>query len=387
MSYSITTLVNDAAMSQRSKDSQGFLHVSHCHITKAGVRPYMGRELPQWRKLGLEPDRVYNVLCPPEELEKYAHVFNGLHLLLDHAEDTAAAPRKDLRVGNIGTTPVFNNPYLDNDICVTDIDAIVLIEAGERVELSSSYGFTTVVETGVYEGTPFDLKMTNLHGNHVALVEEGRAGEDVRVADRKPPFMENDMDEKALTELIMKILASCGITPQAPAAVSDEDADKLAAEKEAAAAKADEKPVEDEDPAAKEKAQAADDIVNIKIEKEAVEEHPGAPDGQVVMDAALAKAKADIHAAYKASAEAARECRSILGDIDPLVFDSADAIYGKALTQLGYDASKFPASAWRGMVQVARDRQTVETPRIVGDSAVNGQTIEIDDSRLARIRS
>ena len=93
--------------SHRWKDSQGFLHVDACHITKAGVRPYMGSELPKAQELGLDPTRIYNVLCPVEELEKAAKTFEGLHLLFRHVEDSATDPQKELRIGNVGTSAVM----------------------------------------------------------------------------------------------------------------------------------------------------------------------------------------------------------------------------------------------------------------------------------------
>ena len=52
-------------------------------------------------------------------------------------------------------------------------------------ELSCAYRYTPDFTPGKYEGTPYDFVMRAIRGNHVALVEEGRAGPDVVVADRQ----------------------------------------------------------------------------------------------------------------------------------------------------------------------------------------------------------
>ena len=46
--------------------------------------------------------------------------------------------------------------------------------------------FKPVIESGEFDGTPYEIVMKNIRGNHVALVREGRAGPDVVVADAKP---------------------------------------------------------------------------------------------------------------------------------------------------------------------------------------------------------
>ena len=45
--------------SARTIDDNGFLHVTGCAITKEQVAPYFGREIPNWQRLGLNPDSIY----------------------------------------------------------------------------------------------------------------------------------------------------------------------------------------------------------------------------------------------------------------------------------------------------------------------------------------
>jgi hypothetical protein len=58
---------------------------------------------------------------------------------------------------------------------ITDSDAIAALEAG-RSELSCGYTADVVIEPGTWQGQRYDAKQTNIRGNHVALVDAGRAG-------------------------------------------------------------------------------------------------------------------------------------------------------------------------------------------------------------------
>lgn len=77
---------------------------------------------------------------------------------------------------------------------------------------------------------------------------------------------------------------------------------------------------------------------------------------KAAMDAAIKLAAKQAHdssvAKFRALSSAADACRPVLGNIDALAFDSADAIYGAALKKCGIDPKKHPASAWRSMYEV-----------------------------------
>ena len=175
----------DAAPSQRRVDENGFMHVDSCHITKEQVVKYYGREIPGWRELGLDPERLYNVFRPGDEIEKAATTFDGLPLQLQHHIDSADEPQTEFRVGSI-SRPVWRAPYLDCDLHITNGAAISAVEHGDFKEISAAYLYEPVIESGEFDGTPYEIVMRNLRGNHVALVPKGRAGADVVVADEAP---------------------------------------------------------------------------------------------------------------------------------------------------------------------------------------------------------
>ena len=178
-------LAFDRSASARRMDENGYMHVASSHITKATVNPYYGAEIPGWEAAGLDPQKVYQGLRDPQELQKSLPTWAGLPLHIEHHVDSADDPQKLTRVGSVGTDVRWEAPYVDAPLTVWDRQAITAIEDGSFRELSCAYRYTPDFTPGVYEGAPYDFVMRDIRGNHVALVEEGRAGPDVVVADRQ----------------------------------------------------------------------------------------------------------------------------------------------------------------------------------------------------------
>ncbi len=167
----------------RRIDVDGRMHVEISNISKATVNPYRGSEIPDWEALGLDANRIYFLLRDPQELEKAAPTFNNIPLLSKHIPVSAAEPQKEFVVGATGSNASYQAPYLKNSLVVWHAVAIALIESEEQKELSSAYRYRADMTAGVYEGVAHDGVMRDIRGNHVALVEVGRAGPDVVVGD------------------------------------------------------------------------------------------------------------------------------------------------------------------------------------------------------------
>lgn len=172
--------------SARRIDVDGRLHIRLSHISKANVCAYYGHEVPGYESLGLVADQVYRLFRDPVELERGAATFARLPILSEHVPVTVDAPQPDLVIGAIGSEVTFNEPYLDADLCFWDATAIAGIDTEKVKELSCAYRYVPVMESGEYNGMSFDGRMTEIQGNHLALVEVGRAGSDVVVADHNP---------------------------------------------------------------------------------------------------------------------------------------------------------------------------------------------------------
>jgi len=165
--------------SVRFEDRDGHLHVAMANISKATVNPYIGREIPGWQELKLDPNKVYLLLRDPEELKKGASSFGGKPFLIEHRPLNANDHPYRKVIGAILKPVKFNDPYLQAPLVVWPTEAIDLIKSGEQREISCGYRYTPDMRPGKYQGQPYDGVMRDIIGNHVTLVEEGRAGPDV----------------------------------------------------------------------------------------------------------------------------------------------------------------------------------------------------------------
>jgi len=199
--------------SERWKDADGNLHVGVTNISKATVNPYRGREIPGGAEMGLEPDRIYQLLRDPAELEAAAPTFNNLRLLSKHVAVSAANPQEDLVAGSTGTDAAFVAPYLRNSLVVWRAEDIEAVESGDKCQLSCAYYYDADMTPGDYEGKHYDGVMRNIRGNHVALVEAGRAGPDVMVHDSAQP-MEFNMPLTSRAALMVKGALAAYLQPK-----------------------------------------------------------------------------------------------------------------------------------------------------------------------------
>lgn len=292
-------------MSNRQTDVNGFLLVRDNPISKVGVFPYLGREIG-----APEPDRVYQVYRPEEELRRPETIqsFNLLPFIDEHeflGADGTPAEKKGVQ-GTTGENAAFDFPYLKNNIRVYSEFMKNLIERG-KIELSPSYRCEYEFTPGAFDGQKYDAIQRNIRGNHLALVKEGRTGPDVAVQDHltitydSAEFINMEITpemEQAFRALIEKILA------EKATAVSDNDPNKEAVTDadvpDPAAVTSAEKDAVEETAAAAEQATSAVESATAAIEEvtaaleevqAAAEEVKAAPtaDSKKALDAAMSK--------------------------------------------------------------------------------------------------
>lgn len=168
----------------RQMDANGSMHVAITNISKANVCPYLGREIPDWQSLELDPEKVYFLYRDPEELARSVPTFNNLPLLSKHVETSADDHKTEFTIGSTGTDARFSPPFLQNSLVIWDGEYIAAVDDETQKELSSAYRYRADMSPGkTPDGTKFDGVMRDIIGNHVALVKEGRAGSDVVVGD------------------------------------------------------------------------------------------------------------------------------------------------------------------------------------------------------------
>ena len=197
--------------SVRTMDDNGFMHVKISPFTKEQVAPYYGREIPGYRELELDPEKIYYGYRPAEELSKPETVasINGIPVQLRHHAEFADAPARETRVGATGTDAEWRAPYLLNSLVIFDADAQKAINSGALRELSLAYHYRPEIKAGEFDGQHYDFIMRDIRGNHLALVEEGRAGADVLVYDSKPGANMDKLEEimAALAKLTEEVTA------------------------------------------------------------------------------------------------------------------------------------------------------------------------------------
>ena len=362
-------LINDKYTfdSARTKDSNGYMHVAVSNLTKEQVVPYLGSTIPGYKELGLEPDKVYQIYRPADEIEKAVETFNGLPLMLDHWDMDAENIPKDKVVGSLGTDAKWEKPYLTNSLIVTDANAIKAIEDGSYSELSASYACDIDMSGGIFEGKSYDGVMRNIKGNHVALVHEGRAGHDVKVADSAMEGGEKMSWKEKLKDLLFDIITNKEAMKdimnenekmeqqEVPAQASDvepvdEVADEVREAMKAAGLDPEDKnaqkaflagmaaaKVDDEEPCAD--GECAKDEEGCKDEEEPAK----ASDSAMVHDKAF----------YAGLYKAAEDVAPFVGKIsNPFAFDSAADIYKKALDKAGVVLDGVVPSAYGAMVSM-----------------------------------
>lgn len=378
-------LMLDASPSMRTVDSNGYMHIALTPISKACVNPYYGKEIAGSEAHGFEPNKIYYGLRDPKELAKAAKTFDGMPLLYLHHKTDAENPAKEHTVGSIGTDGTFEAPYLKNSMTITDAKAIRMVEDGQAQEISCSYRFRPDFTSGEYiaeDGSKihYDFIMRDIEGNHVALVPEGRAGHDVKVADSNELINTATKEERRNIMPIEELVEM--IMPKATAEDKAFAIDKLNEMGEVEDAKSedvdeeevlDDEELDDEDYEDDDEDEDIDDNPKEKVafeegvkygekrEKSApkriAKEHEReggrkAAREEMAKDS-IAMIKDELMENFRAINKAAVKVRPLVGEIeDPMAFDCAEAIYAFALDSAGVDFEKYDINAYEGMVDM-----------------------------------
>jgi hypothetical protein len=141
-----------------------------------------------------EPTDIVKIYRPEEEVfsDESLGSFTNKPVTNNHPPELVNPNNsKQFSVGMSGPEVVRDGMFAKTVLHVTDGEAIKNIESG-KVELSN--GYTADIEwiSGVTpEGEQYDAIQRNIKGNHIAIVERGRAGSSCRVADNLPDIGDN----------------------------------------------------------------------------------------------------------------------------------------------------------------------------------------------------
>lgn len=203
-------------MNKLEKDYNGYVFVNKRPISKVGIFEYLGSSI------GAEdPNRIYKVYRPAEELSNKETIdsFKLLPFIDDHemlGTDATPAEEKGIQ-GTTGEDVYFDYDTLYGNFKIYSNSLNNSIENGKK-DVSLGYKCKYKFETGSFNGEVYDAIQTDLRGNHIALVDNGRMGKEVSVCDSaiitfdnndittgEIPIM-NDELLKALEEMMKPIM-------------------------------------------------------------------------------------------------------------------------------------------------------------------------------------
>lgn len=367
--------------SVRTFDGNGRLQVKVSNISKANVCPYFGREIPGADKLGLDPEKIYHLWRHPDELKKAVATFNNIPLLSIHTPDFPGDPPREYRVGVTHSNADFDGTYLTNGLSVWDNSAIAGIETEEQEELSSSYQYVADMTPGTTpNGEVYDGIMREIIGNHVALVETGRAGSDVLVADSLPPELKHMSKRKAAAiraTLKPLLAADADLETEVRKALlaldeaeKEDEKDKKTADDEDDEEDDKKKKTaddeDDEDDSDDKKKKTADDEDDEDDDKKDDKVSKTAMDSAIRLatDSATKKAAQN----FREIREAEQAVRPLIGDV--VAMDSASDVYRTALEQSGVDIKGVHPSAFPSLVKMAiSQKENTRPAALAQDSA------------------
>jgi uncharacterized protein len=172
-------------MSNRVYDNNGFFKSKANPIARSGIFEYLGSSISK----DLEPDRIYKVWRPESELNN-PETIESFQLLpwFGRHEMVGNKFKSVEEVGAKGT--IGENIYFDEE--TKELKASIklwgktlnkAIDSGIK-DLSIGMTCDWNIQGGVNpDGEPYDVIQTNIRGNHLASVIEGRAGKGVAVMD------------------------------------------------------------------------------------------------------------------------------------------------------------------------------------------------------------
>ena len=178
--------------SQRIADQNGFVTIDANPISRSGIFPYLGRSISR----DAEPDKIYNVYRPEEELSNPEAVasfklipFVDDHTMLGDKPGTTPAEEKGIH-GSTGENVEFRDGVLYANLRIFSESLKRLLSEG-KTDISLGYRCVYEKASGVFNGKAYDYIQRKLRGNHLALVDNARC--DVSVLDEQLAFDHFDL--------------------------------------------------------------------------------------------------------------------------------------------------------------------------------------------------
>lgn len=235
-----------APLNRPRKLANGSL-VADALLTRIGIFEYLNPDGSKRRELRL-PEEVF----APPALDSLAM----LPVTVDHpATPTGKITPEDARqytVGTVGENVKRDGDYVRASLVLYDAQAIAAVEGGKH-QVSVGYELDMDETPGLWRGEKYDAVQRNIRGNHLAIVDQGRAGPAaaIRIDTKEPVLMkikigsnEFEVDEAVgqhLASLETEVANLKTATEQATAKIdaAEKQVTELTAERDQAKARAD----------------------------------------------------------------------------------------------------------------------------------------------------
>lgn len=170
---------------ERLYTDEGFLKVP-ARISRTGIQEYLAIEMGLTDR---DPNDIIRVYRPEEEVfsDESLSSFANKPVTNNHPPElVTSANARQYSVGMSGPEVTRDGMFVATVLHVTDQASIDDIESG-KAELSNGYLSDIDWTEGVTpDGEQYDAVQRNIKGNHIAIVERGRAGTACRLADNLP---------------------------------------------------------------------------------------------------------------------------------------------------------------------------------------------------------
>lgn len=166
------------------RTADGYLAV-RAKAARTGVYQYSGAEVDPDNTHGLRDQTTVNVLRDEAAVfdERAVRSFIGKPITDDHPRQAVTAANWRDHARGVAMGAVRDGDHLAFDLVLMDAATIAKVEAG-KAELSN--GYSTKIEVGDFtapDGTKCAARQTEITGNHIAIVDRGRAGPSCRIGD------------------------------------------------------------------------------------------------------------------------------------------------------------------------------------------------------------
>ena len=270
---------------------EGYLICRNVQIGRIGEQDYLGQEL----NLNDKYDEIVKVYRLPDDVFDKAAMasFEGKPFTDNHPQEHVTVDNASMyskgHIQNIRR----DGDYLVGDIIVMDPNVISMIKNDLKREISLGYDC-------YYEPYLDGYRQTRIRGNHVAIVNKGRAGSHVCIKDHKPEIRSNGMSKKdKVLAAMLKSYAKDASPEEVAEAIEVVGGEKAKDEEVSTPVKdeeekgilakikdmfegkpAEEKPTEDEESSVEARLAKLEDDVSKLMEAEKSEDHPELEDSE-----------------------------------------------------------------------------------------------------------